>query len=543
MVKISTVFKERVERGMRFREYFYISIVIIYLIYQFSILSGKPSSTEVVLYYFAVGIFMLIDRIILSYIKKGIGTDLFTIISVGKDIFLLSFLIHLTGGIESPFIFTYVLLPLGIGAAMGFLYGIIVLSVTVISFLALLYLEYYGFLEHHTQGYFTKMSPVYKNLWIILMVCLQILVLGFLMVFSNRYIARRLRLREKELAVTVDELNKINKQMELSNAELINLTSQIELQREMLERTTRLQKTLYNITTHLVEQYSVDMLIKKIHNEISNIMPVLYCGILTKKKEEENYEFISSSKEMIVTPKIIECFTHAIESRDVFLKEEILVVPVKVESNHSAGIVCKKDPLARQLRDEEIKLIMTLAQQLNVYLDRLELYQKLHHLSNTDGLTGLYNHRFFHIRLEEELSRCRRIQKPLSLLIMDMDNFKDVNDKYGHQEGDRILSVIAGVLREGVRSSDVLARYGGDEFSAILPETDSKTAENIAHRILEKIKGTDIPVQNDKIRLSLSIGISTMLPDEIVPSRELINRADTALYEAKRRGSGSIKIS
>ncbi len=543
MIKLTQVFQERVERGMRFREYFYLCVLLVFSLYQLSGIGGTPQKAEILIYFVAVFLAMLIDRRILSCIRKGRGTDWFTLVSVGKDILLLTFLVHLTGGIESPFIFLYLLVAIGVAAAMGFIYGLYVLFGIAISFFFLVYLEYKGFIIHHPQNYFNLVQFNYKNIFILIIVTCEIFLLGILAVFSNRYIARRLRLRERELANKVEEIDRINKQLEEINAELINLTSQIELQKEILERSNRLQRVLYDITSYFVEQYTLEVLIKKIHNQISNIMPVVTCAVITKEKNDTEFKTISSAPNFVLTPEIINNFEKTIELNDIVINGEFLFLPVKIDSTHEIIMLCIRDPHSRQLREEELRILLTIAKQIGIFIDRLELYEKLQHLSNTDGLTGLYNHRFFHIRLEEEISRCLRNNKPLSLIIMDMDNFKDVNDRYGHQEGDRVLNFVAGVIREGFRNSDVLARYGGDEFVAILPETDCNTAHQIARRIAERIASIDIPLQNDRIRLSICSGISCISPDDTISSRELVRRADSALYEAKKFGPGNIKVS
>lgn len=541
MIKLTPVFQEHVERGMRFREYFYLCVLIVFSIYQLSGIGGSPGRTEIIIYFILTILFMLFDRRILSCIRSGRGTEWFTVVSVGKDIFSLTFLVHLTGGMESPFIFLYFLVAIGIAAAMGFMYGLYVLIAISIFFFGLVYMEYSDLIMHHQQYYYSKIGGNYKNIYILIALTVEIFIFGILAVFSNRYIARRLRLREKELSKTVEELDKINKQLEQSQTDLINLTSQIELQKELLDRTNKLQKILYNITSHLVEQYSLDVLIHKIHNEITNMMPVIKCALLFKDKTTGEFFSVSSVSNFLITDTIIQNFNKTIELNDLYLTENVLLTPVKRDVNHEVAFLCERDPHSRQLRDEEIRVVSTIARQLSIFIDRLNLYEKLQYLSNTDGLTGLYNHRFFHIRLEEELARCRRHNKPLSLIIMDMDNFKEVNDNYGHQEGDKVLSFIAGLLKEGFRSSDVVARYGGDEFVAILPETDKKIATHIAERILEKIKTTDIPVPDKKLRLSVCIGISSVSPEEGLSSRELVSRVDSALYEAKKIAPGTIK--
>jgi len=542
MQALSPVFQERVERGMQWREYFYLITLVAFSIYQLSGVGGETTGIELLFYFGSVFLAVLMDRGILYFIKMGKGTDWFTFISSAKDIFLVTYLIHLTGGIESPFIILYFLVAIGFAAAVGFVYGIYILIAICFSFFVLVYFEYSGILHHHPQTYFHKVQDVSSNFWILGMVTAEVFTLGVALILSNRYISRRLRTREKELAGKLEEIGKINKQLEESTAELVNLSSQIEHQKEVLERNNRLLKVLYNITSHLVEHYTPEVLIRRIHNEISNKMPVLGCALITREKETEKFHVVSTINDFAIDDNHEDIFYKTVELNDIYVTEKILSFPVKIDVHKQIVFMCYKDIQSRQLREEEIRIIYSTAKQMAIFIDRFELYKQLQHLSNTDGLTGLYNHRFFHICLDKEINRCQTYHKPLSLIIMDMDNFKQVNDRFGHQEGDRILSIIAGLLKECFRNSDVLARYGGDEFVAVLPETDGATAMHIAERILEKIRVTDISVGGETIRLSISAGISCVGEEEVISSRELISKADTALYEAKKTGRGSIKF-
>jgi diguanylate cyclase (GGDEF)-like protein len=291
-----------------------------------------------------------------------------------------------------------------------------------------------------------------------------------------------------------------------------------------------------------VEHFTIDTMIRKIHNEISNIMPVLSCSLVLKKKGSEEVEIVPSSEDITGNKNVTDIFNRAIELNDSYITDEYIAIPVKIVEDNQSVLICYKDPQSRQLREEEIRIIYSVSRLIGMFIDRFELFQKLQYLSNTDGLTGLHNHRFFHTRLEEEVARSSRSGRPLSLLIMDMDNFKEVNDRFGHQEGDRVLSHIAGILKDAFRHSDVIARYGGDEFAGILPETDVNSALNIAKRVSDKIKNTEITVAKEKIKLTLCTGIASISGEEVISSREIVSRADTALYNAKKTGSGTIKV-
>jgi diguanylate cyclase (GGDEF)-like protein len=163
-----------------------------------------------------------------------------------------------------------------------------------------------------------------------------------------------------------------------------------------------------------------------------------------------------------------------------------------------------------------------------------ELYERLAH---TDGLTDLYNYRFFQQLLSVEMSRAQRFRRPLSLIMLDIDHFKAYNDVYGHQAGDHALRRLAALLRRSSRSYDLVARYGGDEFVIILPETDRGTAAEVAERIRACVEQTS-PTGNDVLpghQLTTSLGIASF-PQDATDTGDLIRKADRALYQAKSAG-------
>jgi diguanylate cyclase (GGDEF)-like protein len=146
------------------------------------------------------------------------------------------------------------------------------------------------------------------------------------------------------------------------------------------------------------------------------------------------------------------------------------------------------------------------------------------------------NHRFLHERLGEEVVRSQRGRRPVSLLMLDLDDFKLVNDTFGHLFGDRVLTWAAEVIRSTLRASDIPARYGGDEFAVILPETDDTDARRAAERILEAFAGRPfVDEQRGAVPLAASVGIATF-PGDGRTATDLIARADAALYGVKRSG-------
>ncbi len=174
-----------------------------------------------------------------------------------------------------------------------------------------------------------------------------------------------------------------------------------------------------------------------------------------------------------------------------------------------------------------------------------EANTRLAQLAVTDGLTGLYNHRHLHERLSLEVERSQRSGLPLSLLMLDVDHFKQFNDSYGHPAGDEVLRQLARVLNDTRRANDVVARYGGEEFALILVDTAKFTAAKVGERVRERVAAHDFAETALKVRgltISVSIGVATF-PDDGPDAEGLVRAADTALYAAKRAGRNRVVLS
>jgi diguanylate cyclase (GGDEF)-like protein len=160
-------------------------------------------------------------------------------------------------------------------------------------------------------------------------------------------------------------------------------------------------------------------------------------------------------------------------------------------------------------------------------------------LSRFDHLTGLYSRSFFTSTVEREIQRAARTGRPFAMLMFDLDALKAANDRFGHDSGDRLLQAVADILRDDIRVTDVAARYAGDEFVLLLPETDLAGALRVAEKLRVDISRLTLPNDSSLIRTSASIGLVTY-PDDGHSWSELIRRADLAMYEAKRRGRDQI---
>ncbi len=214
----------------------------------------------------------------------------------------------------------------------------------------------------------------------------------------------------------------------------------------------------------------------------------------------------------------------------------ILAMLPLVAKGQSIGLVelFSRTPVAFDA--ERLQLGRTMANEAAMALENARLYEDARNLADRDPLTGFYNHRFLHERLGEEVIRAQRARRPLSLLMLDLDDFKLVNDTFGHLFGDRVLTWTAELIRSTLRSTDVPARYGGDEFAIILPETDADEARVAADRILDAFRDHPfVGEQRGPVPMGASVGVATF-PDTGRNATDLIAAADQALYQVKRGG-------
>ncbi len=182
--------------------------------------------------------------------------------------------------------------------------------------------------------------------------------------------------------------------------------------------------------------------------------------------------------------------------------------------------------------------IGALASSFNQMTKDLEkMHRQSENLANTDALSGLYNYRYFYEQLEREIKEAQEYHYPLSLVVVDVDYFKKYNDAYGHLEGDMILKELGEILKASIRKTDVAARYGGDEFTVILPRVEREEAIGFAERVRQKVKETAFAKEGVQPLgdLTVSLGIA-VYPEDAESSKDLVKKADDAMYEAKKAG-------
>jgi len=214
------------------------------------------------------------------------------------------------------------------------------------------------------------------------------------------------------------------------------------------------------------------------------------------------------------------------------------VVPLIYQGNVIGLLLVRSDDLSRGWADNELLLLHTVADQLAVAVNQADMFAQIKEQALTDSLTGCYNRRSFDLRLEQNLQLATRMLEPLSLVTLDLDNFKHINDRAGHETGDVALCMLAEILRTGLRAVDTAARFGGDEFVIILPQANTEGAMIVAERLRKRIEQIELPGSG---QLTASFGIATF-PNHASSRDALLAAADRALYDAKNAGRNRVSV-
>ncbi|MFH2145729.1 MAG: diguanylate cyclase [Candidatus Omnitrophota bacterium] len=225
--------------------------------------------------------------------------------------------------------------------------------------------------------------------------------------------------------------------------------------------------------------------------------------------------------------------------------KSLLCIPLKVKDNILGVInvadkqIADKDEI---FTEDDLRFLGVVCNYAAIAIENAQLYGTLKNLARTDGLTGLFNHRYFQTHLSSEIDRVQRYSRNLSLLMFDIDFFKKFNDTYGHPMGDMVLSQIAKVIRKSVRKVDIPCRYGGEEFAVILPETKLKESVVVAEKIRKSVEDLrfDVGKGMGKKKMTISGGVAAFKSG--MSKEELVMHADEVLYKAKNEGKNRICI-
>lgn len=219
-------------------------------------------------------------------------------------------------------------------------------------------------------------------------------------------------------------------------------------------------------------------------------------------------------------------------------KDPHAVVPLILNGGYAGLLMVRSDDETRVWEENELMLLYTVADQLAVAVNQAQMFAQMQKLALTDSLTGCYNRRSFELQLEQQLHLATRMRQSLSLIIIDLDNFKQINDSSGHETGDLALQLLAQCLRIELRGVDIAARFGGDEFVVILPQATSEGSMVVAERLRQRIAKTEVPGYGP---LTASFGLASY-PEHASSRDTLVVAADQALYNSKRAGRNRVSL-
>jgi diguanylate cyclase (GGDEF)-like protein len=266
---------------------------------------------------------------------------------------------------------------------------------------------------------------------------------------------------------------------------------------------------------------------------------------ITASSAEEAVRLLKSNHVNVAITDIILPGKDGLELTEIMKQKHDIdvIVMTGYSSEYSYEEVITKgasDLIFKPFRFEELLLrLKKVLKNRQVIKDRARVLDKLEKLAITDGLTTLYNLRHFYNQLEVEIGRCSRYGHSLSLLLLDIDNFKIYNDTYGHLEGDKVLVRLSQIIKSCLRTMDSAYRYGGEEFTVILPETKGEEAKNVANRIKRAVEVERFLPEPDKVvTITISIGLTEYFKNEQLST--FIKRADQAMYNSKAQGRNRI---
>jgi len=320
---------------------------------------------------------------------------------------------------------------------------------------------------------------------------------------------------------------------------------------------------ILNMTPDLHKIQQVDDLLQGILLQVSGLLGAVNSFLavipetdfnVAKRKEEDNYlVLLEGDKELLVhastneggekpylEPKNTGIIDQAINSNNIQVTDHLTIVPLKV-GDQSMGVIYLDRPA---FQPEDLEILQLFANQAAVAIHNAQLFE----MATVDSLTGVYGRGFLNRCLMRELKTAFRTKKPLAYLMVDMDGLKQINDQHGHIIGDKAIAIVGKVLKQACRSSDIIGRYGGDEFSIVLPQADLEAARALAGRIIGLLMEQELIDANEPIPLRCSIGTCCLEPHEYEVKRtpnegyfqeisgSLIEKSDASLYQAKKEG-------
>lgn len=322
---------------------------------------------------------------------------------------------------------------------------------------------------------------------------LLILVTLFLIIVLRKILNKNLMKKENNYERLKSEYEK-----------LVQENTRLKTDNSNLERAAEETIALYDITKDICKTLDEDKVFAIFREHMNRYIRISDCRFLRKGEDLSQYE-------------------------------DYTILPLTMHKDATGYLV------ASGIGEKDKEKFHILAQQFLIGIRRAILYRKVQGLTITDSLTQVFNRRYFLERVSEEVDRSKKFKYSFSFLMIDIDHFKEFNDNYGHLVGDAILREISKTIKENIRQIDFMGRYGGEELSVILTETDKAQAAVACERIRKAIESRRFTVYDEDLKATISIGISTF-PDDATDTAALIERADKALYQAKQTGRNRVCV-
>ncbi len=351
--------------------------------------------------------------------------------------------------------------------------------------------------------------------------------------------------------------------------DLYRMTEEIIVERELLSRKTEHLMFLNTVLSNATERLEVADILGQAAEDLKMLLPVLsvqgaFWDSLSPGKQVEADIFLNPGLMEDIQAEWIEFMIEnavALSGMDVTsykISETIPTGESQMAYGPTAGRVLALPLVSRgdkygclvmlceknvRLAKDQVSTLNAAVNHLSLALNNALMFTKIKTRADRDGLTRVFNRRSFDERLIEEFKRHQRLNTDLSMLMIDLDHFKDVNDNYGHMAGDMVLERVARLFEATFRSTDFIARYGGEEFVVLLPHTNEDNAEMLAERIRAKVEDTIMSYQDTNFKVTASIGVSSIRPGSLEKNTDIIRKADEALYEAKAQGRNRVIVS
>ncbi|HZX95338.1 MAG TPA: diguanylate cyclase [Myxococcales bacterium] len=296
------------------------------------------------------------------------------------------------------------------------------------------------------------------------------------------------------------------------------------------------------LTLALSESLKLDDVLGRLLDGLRDAVPFEEGAVLIKTRDGLDVIVTRGSRGKRESERIVPISSHVERALRTLLPalnegRQMMALPL-IQHGVAIGVVCLESRNA--YGESDVRLALSLTQPAAMAVENARLFDEVNRLATLDGLTGIYNRRHFMDQALRAYETARRFGQPLTALMLDVDHFKTVNDRYGHHVGDQVLRVLAERCRGALRSVDVLGRFGGEEFAILLPGTTQQSAANIlAERIRRRVADDPVPTDAGPVKVTVSVGVAAIDEQTRHPD-DLLKRADAALYEAKQAGRNRV---